>query len=215
MTKSPMCFVVMPFEPELNFLYLFLQRYLSEKHGLRVERGDHRVLTKAIAEKVRDQIVAADLLLVDITGGNPNVFYELGLGHSMGKPVIFLTQEAPEDAPVDIRQYEFIQYSLAKHEDLLSRLDNAVQNVFSARYQALYEEAKHFLLEFNQATASTYAPAALDEFQARVMRSEQTQAMPSDQESARFACFLLPKVLRETSDLEVMRKVMDWTFAKS
>jgi hypothetical protein len=63
----------MPFRPELNYFYLYVQRYLKEKHGLRVERGDHQILTKAIMDKVRDQIVEADLLLGDVTSGNPNV----------------------------------------------------------------------------------------------------------------------------------------------
>jgi hypothetical protein len=35
----------MPFKKELNFFYLFLQRHLKEKHGLHVERGDHKILT--------------------------------------------------------------------------------------------------------------------------------------------------------------------------
>jgi hypothetical protein len=61
MNRPPFCFVVMPFRAELNYFYLYIQRYLSEKHGLRVERGDHRVLTKALMDKVRDQIVEADL----------------------------------------------------------------------------------------------------------------------------------------------------------
>jgi hypothetical protein len=37
---SKFCFVVMPFRPELNFFYLFIDRYLSEKHGIHVERGN-------------------------------------------------------------------------------------------------------------------------------------------------------------------------------
>ena len=72
-----------------------MQKYLKEKHGLKVERGDHQILTKAIIDKVRDQIVEADLLPGDVTSGNPNVFYEIGLAHAIGKPVIFLTQDPP------------------------------------------------------------------------------------------------------------------------
>lgn len=174
MSKPPLCFVVMPFQPELNYFYLYVQKYLVEKHGLRVERGDHRVLTKPLMDKIRDQIVEADVLIADVTSGNPNVFYEIGLAHAFGKPVIFLTQESPASAPVDVRQFEFIQYDLQRHEEFLSRLDNAIQNVFVWKYRALHEAALDLLKRFNADTGSSYPAASLEDFQARVMRGEQT-----------------------------------------
>jgi hypothetical protein len=211
MNKQPFCFVVMPFRPELNFLYLFLQKYVTEKHGLRVERGDHRVLTKALIDKVRDQIVESDLILADVTGANPNVFYEIGLAHAMGRPVIYMTQDPPESAPVDIRQFEFIHYDLAHHEEFLGRIDNAIQNMFVGKYRALYDEGIGLLKQFNASTNSSHAPALLEEFQARVMRAEQTQEVPEPPDFASRVAFLLPRTIKETSDLAVMRKIMDWT----
>jgi hypothetical protein len=210
MPKRPLCFVVMPFLPELNYFYLYLQRHISEKHGLRVERGDHRILTKALMDKVRDRIAEADLILGDVSFANPNVFYEIGLAHALGKPVVFLTQDKPEAAPVDIRQFEFIHYDLHQHEQFLIKIDNAIANVFVSKYRGLYDDAIHILGEFNHATASSYAPATLEDFQARVMRGEQARDMPSREERAIFAEFLLPKILNEVTDLLVMQKVTQW-----
>ena len=139
MSAPPFCFVAMPFRPELNYFYLYLRKHLGDTHGLRVERGDHRVLTKALMEKVRDQIVEADVLLGDITGANPNVLYEIGLAHAFGKPVVFLTQDDPVDAPVDVRHFEFIHYDLQRHEELLAKLDSAIQSVFIGEYRALLQ----------------------------------------------------------------------------
>jgi hypothetical protein len=212
--NSPFCFVVMPFRPELNYFYLYLQQYLTTKHALRVERGDHRILTKALMEKVRDQIIEADVLLGDVTSANPNVFYELGLAHAFAKPVIFMTQDAPGDAPVDVRQFEFIQYDLQRHEDFLPKLDNAIQNVFAGKYRELYQSALDLLKRFNAGTDSSYAPASLEDFQARVMRSEQTQDTPSAEEQDLLAEFLLPKILPETADFMTMRKVMEWVSSR-
>jgi hypothetical protein len=209
-TRAPLCFVVLPFTAELNYFYLYLQHYLATKHGLRVERGDHRILTKALMDKVRDQIIEADVLLGDVTSANANVFYELGIAHALGKPVIFLTQDLPEEAPVDVRQFEFIQYDLLKHDDFLPKLDNAIQNVFVGKYRSLYESALDLLKRFNAATASSYVPASLEDFQARVMRSEQIQETPSAAEQGVLAEFLLPKILTETADFVTMRRVMEW-----
>jgi hypothetical protein len=210
MTRPPFCFVGMPFRPDLNYFYLYIQQYLTERHGLRVERGDHNVLTKAIMDKIRDQIVQADVLLGDITSGNPNVFYEIGLAHAFGKPVIFLTQDEPARAPVDVRQFEFIQYDLQRHEEFLGKLDNAIQNVFVGKYRALYDAAIELLRRFNSGTTSTYAAASLEDFQARVMRGEQVQDIPEAEQKERLAEFLLPKILREATDVTIMRKVMEW-----
>lgn len=210
MIRPPFCFVVMPFWPELNYFYLYVQKHLKEKHGLRVERGDHNVLTKAIMDKIRDQIIEADVLLGDVTSGNPNVFYEIGLAHAFGKPVIFLTQDAPASAPVDVRQFEFIHYDLQRHEDFLGKLDNAIQNVFVGKYRALYDAAIDLLRRFNLGTDSSYVAASLEDFQARVMRGEQIQDIPPADEKERLAEFLLPKILREATDVTVMRKVMEW-----
>lgn len=210
MNRVPLCFVVMPFRPELNYFFLYVSRYLREKHGLRVERGDHRILTKALMDKIRDQILESDVILGDITSANPNVFYELGLAHAYGKPIIFLTQEPPRDAPVDIRQFEFIEYSLEHHEEFLRKLDNAIQNVFVEKYDVLYQEALQLLKKFNSDSGSGYPSASLEEFQARVMRGEQTQEIPSAETMDLRAEFLLPKVIQETTDVGTMKRMMEW-----
>lgn len=215
MTRPPFCFVAMPFRPELNFFYLYVQKHLKEKHGLRVERGDKNVLTKALMDKVRDQIVEADLLLGDVTDGNPNVLYEIGLAHAFGKPVIFLTQQDPAAAPVDVRQFDFIHYDLQRHEEFLGKLDNAVHNVFVGKYRTLYDVATELLKQFNLGTGSTYTAASLEDFQARVMRVEQSQHIPPVSESEQFAEFLLPKILGEATDVTIMRKVMEWVTISS
>ena len=210
MTRVPFCFVAMPFRPELHYFYLYIQRHLTENHGLRVERGDHNVLTKAIMDKIRDQIVEADVIIGDITSANPNVLYEIGLAHAYGKPVIFLTQDEPASAPIDVRHFEFIQYDLRHHQEFLSKLDNAIQNVFVGNYRALYDAATDLLRQFNQSTGSSYGAATLEDFQARIMRSEHIQDVPSASEKDVFAEFLIPKILKEATDIRIMQKVMAW-----
>jgi hypothetical protein len=211
MSRRAFCFVVMPFRPEFNYFYLYLQRHLYDKHGLRVERGDHQILTKPLMDKIREKVVEADVLLAEITSSNPNVFYEVGLAHAFGKPVIFLTQDDPSKAPVDIRQFEFIEYELSKHEDFLVKLDNAIQNVFVGKYRDLYSIAADLLKKFNAEAGSSYPAASREEFQARVMRSEQSQGIPPVDAKGILAEFLLPKILKEATDVMIMKKVMEWT----
>lgn len=214
MQRQALCFFVMPFRPELNYFYLYVKKYLEEKHGLRVERGDTAILTKSLMDKIREQILKADIIIGDITSKNPNVFYELGLAHAYGKPIIFLTQEPPEQAPVDIRQFEFIVYDLGRHDEFLSKLDNAIQNVFEETYKELYEQALELLRTFNVDNKSNYNPATMEEFQARVMRGEQTEGIPALDKQDLVANFLMPKILQNATDINVMKQLTEWLTIK-
>ncbi len=208
--KTSFCFVIMPFRADLNFLYLYLREYLKKKYNLHVERGDHRITTKPIIEKIRDQILSADIILGDITGRNPNVFYELGLADAYGKPVILMTQDDPGGVPANIRHLDFVVYHLSNHEKLLDGLDNAIKNVFLERYRRYYKDACGLLKRFNKETSSTYAKATLEEFQARVMQGERIEDIPEDPTSYGYAAFLLPKILLDTANIKVMVKVTNW-----
>ena len=77
--REHLWFIIMPFKPELHYFYLYLKQYLEGKHNIRCERGDSRVLTKPIAEKINTYIKEAELIIADCSGRNPNVFYELGM----------------------------------------------------------------------------------------------------------------------------------------
>ena len=209
MPQTRICFMVMPFRPELNFLFLFLQRHLQERHGLRVRRGDTSILTKALMEKIETEIQSADLIIGDITYASPNVFYELGIARANRKPIIFMTQDDPKQAPVDLRQFEFIQYDLARDHDLIVKLDNAIQNTLGGDYAGLLDQAIVLLQKFNADTSSEYSPASLEEFRARAIRGERLEGIPGPHDAG-FAEFVLPKVIAEATDISVIRKIDKW-----
>ena len=48
-------------------------------------------------------IKGAKVIVADCTDRDPNVFYEIGIAHVIGKPVILLSQ-TPEDVPFDVSQ---------------------------------------------------------------------------------------------------------------
>ena len=203
----------MPFRPELNFFFLYVKSYLEEKYKIRVERGDTNVLTRDLLNKISFQISEAAFLIADITGNNASVFFELGIAHERSKPVIFLTQDDPKDAPVDIRQFEFIHYDLGKHRDFLAKLDNAVRNVLGSNLgiQRLYQLARDILERFNLDTGFAHDQASIEEFHDRVVRAAESQQVPKQEETVHLLpAFLLPRIIRDTTDLEVMRRVTIW-----
>jgi uncharacterized protein (DUF1697 family) len=60
---------------------------------------------------VKKKIAEADLVIVDFSGKNPNVYYEAGLADAMGKDWIFLVQDTSdlsrrvENNPLSFRRH--------------------------------------------------------------------------------------------------------------
>jgi nucleoside 2-deoxyribosyltransferase len=79
-----------------------------EAAGFACKRADDLAAPGVIIEDVWKEIVSSDVLVADLTGGNPNVFYELGLAHAVGTPVIIATQDG---APFDIAHWRQVRYS--------------------------------------------------------------------------------------------------------
>jgi hypothetical protein len=172
------CFVIMPFVPELHYFYLYLKQHV-EQLGIRCERGDEQVLTKPILEKINDAIRNADVIIADCSRRNPNVFYELGIAHAYGKKVILITHDPIQEAPSDIRHYDFIHYSLDEHVTFLTKLDNALRNAFVEQYESLFQRAELIFAEFRLATQVQISPATKEAFLDRVMSAERNQKLPS------------------------------------
>jgi hypothetical protein len=49
------------------------------------------------------------VVICDCSGRNPNVFYEAGIAHTLGREVILITQ-ADTDIPFDLRHLRYVRY---------------------------------------------------------------------------------------------------------
>ena len=77
--------------------------------GALAKRADEIFGTDPIIDDIWEAINSAALIVADVTGRNPNVMYEIGMAHTVGKPVLIVTQ-AIEDVPFDLRHYRCITY---------------------------------------------------------------------------------------------------------
>lgn len=99
--------------------------------GFRCEVTGDLATPGNILDQVWQHIRGSDAVVADITGGNPNVFYEIGLAHALGKEVILMSQKP--DAPFDIRPSRRVHYDLNALNKLKADLEMAFRAV-SARY---------------------------------------------------------------------------------
>jgi hypothetical protein len=122
-------FVLMPFKEELSPVYEDHIKPTCTKLGLTVRRGDDYFTTHAVLEDIWAAICSARLVIADCTDRNPNVFYEIGVAHTIGQPTILLTQR-PEDVPFDLRHFRYIQYQLTPRgmKEFEKTLDLTIRN---------------------------------------------------------------------------------------
>lgn len=129
-----LCFVIMPFKAPLDEVYLDVIKPAIETHpvSLRCIRADEIYTTGTVLGGIWEEIQKARLIISDLTNRNPNVFYELGLAHTIQKPVILLAQNI-DDIPFDLRYLRYILYEFTPRgaEKLRSQLVATVQNVLS------------------------------------------------------------------------------------
>ncbi len=105
------CFVAMPFSSsELNDIYeYFVKPSLESGCDLHCERGDDVFGSNVIMEDIRYAIASCRVVIADLTGRNPNVFYEVGIAHTLDKEVLLLSQSM-EDVPFDLRHRRVLVY---------------------------------------------------------------------------------------------------------
>ena len=102
-------FVLMPFKARLEAVYTRHLKKLASELGLSMLRADEIFSPRPFMEKVWDGICAAQLIVADCTERNPNVFYEIGMAHTVGKKVLLITRSG-KDIPSDIQHFDYIQY---------------------------------------------------------------------------------------------------------
>jgi hypothetical protein len=127
-SSSNLCFVMMPFSTEMDRLYADLIKPVAEQFGLSVIRADEIFSPGAITEQIRVAIQQSRLCIADVTHKNPNVLYEVGIAHTLGKPTLLLTRNI-DDVPFDLRSLRLIIYDADQTQSARLHLEHAIQNV--------------------------------------------------------------------------------------
>jgi hypothetical protein len=89
-----------------------------------VHRADEGKLSDSIGQHVIRSIMEAHLVIADLTGHNPNVFYELAVAHAARKPVVHLISKG-ERLPFDVFDQRTIHYDITD----LESVEEAVEEV--------------------------------------------------------------------------------------
>lgn len=107
--------VMMPFAMEFDRVYDAIKAS-AKQCNLRCLRADDIWEETTIVQDIFNLIFRAQVVVVDFSDRNPNVMYETGIAHTLGKHVIPIAQTL-DDIPFDMRHHRVLKY-LSNNEGL-------------------------------------------------------------------------------------------------
>lgn len=106
--ESDLVAVMTPFAPQFEAVFSAISN-AGVLSGFRVLRAKDIWQHSSVIQDVFSLIYRAHIVVCDFTGKNPNVFYEAGIAHTLGKHVVPITQHAG-DVPFDLGHHRYLEY---------------------------------------------------------------------------------------------------------
>ncbi|HWJ29004.1 MAG TPA: hypothetical protein VNS32_20845, partial [Flavisolibacter sp.] len=124
------CFVISPIGSEdseirknADDLYELIIEPALDKFGFKVIRCDMVTNSDSITDDIVKRIQNSELCIIDLTGHNPNVFYECGRRHETAKPFILMKRKG-EEIPFDLMDIRAVDYDLTDSRKTKNSIDN-------------------------------------------------------------------------------------------
>lgn len=112
------CFVISPIDKDgsqirqhADQVFKYLIEPALKQFSVEPVRSDHMSNPGKISDQMYRAIFEYDLCIVVLTYANPNVYYELAVAQSAGRPVIILLEKGTI-LPFDVRDFRCIEYDL-------------------------------------------------------------------------------------------------------
>jgi len=164
------CFVMMPFEEPFVSYFKAIIKPAIESSNLDPRQGDSLFRSSPIMADIWQMIQDAKIIIAVLTGKNPNVFYEMGLAHAIGKPIILIS-ETMIDVPFDLHSLRVILYN-KNNPSWGAELKTKILSALEETIQKPVEAVPHMFRKI----AKNQAPDEL-ELSTRVSNLEQQLAL--------------------------------------
>lgn len=152
------CFVISPIGDEgsevrkrADQVFKYIIAPVCDETGFEPIRVDKLNQPDSITQTIIDHLMNSELVIADITGHNPNAFYEMGYRASTGKPIIHLKGKN-ERIPFDIagiRAFDYDLSDLDSVEEIKSRLVKTIDALSFGELTGQNENEKNVYKETN------------------------------------------------------------------
>lgn len=145
------CFVISPIGEEgsgirkkADQVFKYIISPVCEVCELEPIRVDKVNQVDSITQTIIDYVLNSELVIADITGHNPNAFYEMGYRKSTGRPMIHL-KEKGEKIPFDIAEIRTFEYDLSDLDSVEEVKTRLITTIGTINFDAQAEEQESFL----------------------------------------------------------------------
>ncbi|MDE6590797.1 MAG: hypothetical protein K2K53_10745, partial [Oscillospiraceae bacterium] len=107
--KPGLVFMIMPFNNEAVRVYWSCKEVM-DSIGLELRKSDDEYVAEDLLRYIIKLILSSEYIIANLDGKNPNVFYELGIAHSLGKKTILIASASPSEIPFNVSSRNIIFY---------------------------------------------------------------------------------------------------------
>ena len=123
-------FAAMPFSRDYDDTYFVAMSHAAAHVDAACTRVDKEEFAGDIVEEIKRLIKASDGVIVDLSEGTPNVLYEAGFAHALGKPTVHICSTPLSDLPFDVRNWNTLAYNRGQTTRLRDALARRLEAVF-------------------------------------------------------------------------------------
>jgi hypothetical protein len=124
-------FVAMPFEGEYEDVYMFAMAHAAEAVGAACTRVDKEPFTGDIVTRIEREIRGSIAVIADLSEAKPNVMYEVGYAHALGRPCVHICRTPLAELPFDVRNLNTLAYGEGQIHLLRDQLAQRLEAVLA------------------------------------------------------------------------------------
>jgi hypothetical protein len=125
--SAPVIFVAMPFDEQYDDVFFVAVVPAAKDLNATCIRVDQEEFVGDIPSRIRKDIRRSSAVIVDLSGARPNVLYEAGFAHALGKPAVHICSTPIGQLPFDVSHNNTLVYSQGQtyrlKDKLLRRLE--------------------------------------------------------------------------------------------
>ena len=122
------CFIIMPFHKRRKYVYEKIKEAIHDC-GLNYDRSDELKKSSPFVNKIISSIASAYYLIVDISGLNANVLYELGIAHTLRDvDRVLILKDTKTECPSDLKHINYFAYDINNTQQLYDHVVTFLKN---------------------------------------------------------------------------------------
>lgn len=121
----------MPFNYEAAQAFIQCRESL-EVFGIELKKSDDEFIQGDLLKNIVKHIITSNIIIANLDGKSPNVFYELGIAHALGKKTILIATS--KDVPFNVQSNYILFYRSL--DELDRKVQEAVKQILK-KYEQL------------------------------------------------------------------------------